>query len=132
MGYKYDLEDRLIRFVTDVKILVDNLPGDKFSSNLYSQISRSSTSSVLNYAEAQGAESYNDFIHKIRLVLKELRECQATLKIIFSLKLSDKVSLLDNLISENSELIAIFMKSIQTANRNRENHGDKKSGRNKP
>jgi four helix bundle protein len=118
MKYKFNLEDRLINFVVNIKVIIDQLPGDKFSSNLYSQISRSSTSTVLNYAEAQGAESYNDFVHKIKIVLKELRECQATLKMIDRMKLIENVSFAE-IINENTELISIFVKSVQTATRNK-------------
>lgn len=118
MKYKFDLEDRLINFVVNIKTIIDSLPGDKFSTNLYAQISRSSTSTVLNYAEAQGAESYNDFVHKIKIVLKELRECHATLRMIDRMKLIENVSLVE-IINENTELISIFVKSVQTATRNR-------------
>ena len=82
---------------------------------------RSGTSPTLNYSEAQSAESRNDFIHKMSVVLKELRETHSCLKIINRAKLYLKEE--QNLIiaiKENDELISIFVKSIETSrNRNK-------------
>jgi four helix bundle protein len=71
---KYDLEDRLIEFAVRIIDLAEALPGTVASKNLGSQIVRSGTSPALNYAEAQSAESKNDFVHKMKICLKELRE----------------------------------------------------------
>jgi four helix bundle protein len=70
----------------------------------------------LNYSEAQSAESRNDFIHKMSVVLKELRETHSNLKIIFRAKLflGQEIEI-DKAIKENDELIAIFVKSIETS-----------------
>jgi four helix bundle protein len=78
---------------------------------------RSGTSPALNYAEAQSAESKNDFVHKMKICLKELRETLVCLKIIL-LKGYFKENKLADLVKENNELISIFVKSIQTAKSN--------------
>ena len=80
------------------------------------QIVRSGTAPSLNYSEAQSAESRNDFIHKMSVVLKELRETHSNLKIIFRAKLflGQEIEI-DKAIKENDELISIFVKSIETS-----------------
>ena len=80
------------------------------------QIVRSGTAPSLNYSEAQSAESRNDFIHKMSVVLKELRETHSNLKIIFRAKLylGQEIEI-DTAIKENDELISIFVKSIETS-----------------
>ena len=114
---KYDLEERLIEFAVRIIDLAEALPRTVASKNLGSQIVRSGTSPALNYAEAQSAESKNDFVHKMKICLKELRETLVCLKIIM-LKGYFKENKLAALLQENSELISIFVKSIQTAKNN--------------
>jgi len=120
---KYDLENRLIEFsilVIDIAGQISFTQAGKILSN---QLIRSGTSVSLNYVEAQSAESRKDFIHKIKLVLKELRETKVCLEIIQrGLKIKDK-SLIHTLKSENEELIAIFVKSIQTTRMNQLKQG---------
>ena len=114
----FDLEDRLIDFSIRVSAIIDKLPQDKFVNHLSSQLLRSSTSVALNYGEAQGAESLKDFIHKMRVVLKELKESKVCLKLILKKSIYGSSSELGNTINESKELIAIFIKSISTAERN--------------
>jgi four helix bundle protein len=71
---KYDLEERLIEFAVRIIDTAEALPKTMASKNLGSQIVRSGTSPALNYAEAQSAESKADFVHKMKICLKELRE----------------------------------------------------------
>ncbi|MDX2278862.1 MAG: four helix bundle protein [Saprospiraceae bacterium] len=81
---KYDLEDRLIEFAVRILDIAEALPKTLASKNLSGQIVRSGTSPALNYAEAQSAESKADFVHKMKICLKELREtfvCQKLLSI---------------------------------------------------
>jgi len=115
---KFDLEERLVKFsvmiITLVETLPDNLPGRYISG----QITRSGMSPALNYGEAQGAESINDFIHKMKVSLKELRETFIALKIIRSKPLTKKTEILDACLIECNELISIFVKSIKTAQAN--------------
>ncbi|MFN0173100.1 MAG: four helix bundle protein [Saprospiraceae bacterium] len=114
---KYDLEDRLIEFAVRIIDTAEALPKTVASKNLSGQIVRSGTSPALNYAEAQSAESKADFVHKMKICLKELRETFVCLKII-QRKGYFKVSRLEPLLNENTELISIFVKSIQTAKNN--------------
>jgi len=74
MKRKYDLEERLIDFVLKVDEVIENLPSTKLANHLSGQMVRSGTSPALNYGEAQSAESQRDFIHKMQVILKELRE----------------------------------------------------------
>ena len=76
------LDDCLIDFSIAVNILVEKLPNTYLGRNLAIQMSRSATSPALNYGEAQAAESTKDFIHKMRIGLKELRETMVGIKII--------------------------------------------------
>lgn len=80
---------------------------------------RSGTSPALNYGEAQSAESRNDFIHKMKICLKELRETKISLKIIYKKPLIKELDIVQKLITENDELISIFMNSISTATENK-------------
>jgi four helix bundle protein len=115
---KYDLEDRLIDFTIVCSDIVEELPITKLANHIGSQLIRASSSGALNYGEAQSAESPNDFVHKLKVVLKELRESRVCLKIILRKPLlpSERVQ---PTLDECNELIAIFLKSIDTANRNK-------------
>ena len=77
---RYDLEDRLIAFAVQICVLAERFPATGIGRHVSSQIVRSGTSPFANYGEAQAAESRQDFVHKLRLCLKELRETQAWLK----------------------------------------------------
>jgi len=114
---KYDLEDRLIEFGSRVINLVESLPNTVTGKHLGGQLVRSGTSPALNYGEAQAAESRADFIHKMKVALKELRETMVNLKFILNRKYFPDGRLLP-LLKENDELIAIFIKSISTAQDN--------------
>jgi len=115
---KHDLEERLINFAVLIIEIVETMPDTKAANHLAGQLLRSGTSPALNYGEAQSGESLRDFIHKIKIVLKELRESNICLKIILRARLfktEDKISLALN---ESNELIAIFVKSVATAQKN--------------
>jgi four helix bundle protein len=110
-----ELEDRLINLSQRINQLCNHLDGSFISGHLTKQIIRSSTSSALNYGEAQGAESKGDFIHKVSIILKELRESQISLKLLsFSIK-EDAVSNMDFCQDECAQLVAIFHKTVITA-----------------
>ncbi|MEA3392220.1 MAG: four helix bundle protein [Candidatus Marinimicrobia bacterium] len=115
---RFDLEERLISFSTLIIEIVNEMPNDKVGSNLSGQLVRSGTSVSLNYGEAQSGESRRDFIHKIKIVLKELRETFICLKLIKRSYLLEDETGLDKAIDENDQLIAIFVKSVETAQRN--------------
>ena len=116
---KFDLEDRLIDFAARCIKVAESLPNVRAGQHLSDQLTRSGTSPALNYGEAQGAESRKDFVHKMKICLKELRETLVCLKIIVRAELltSEK---LQPLIDETNELISIFVTSIKTANQNME------------
>jgi four helix bundle protein len=118
MERKYDLEDRLINFAVRIVELVQELPEKKALIHLGGQLVRSGTSPALNYGEAQSGESRRDFIHKMKIVLKELRETSVCLNIIYRTGLAGNNEGLEIVLRENNELIAIFVKSIQTTERN--------------
>jgi four helix bundle protein len=117
---KYDLEDRLVKFSVLIISLVESLPNTLAGKYLGSQIIRSGLSPALNYGEAKSPESINDFIHKMKVSLKELRETFIGLKIIKERPMMQKTELLESCINECNELISIFVKSIQTAEKRRE------------
>ncbi len=112
---KFDLEERLIDFSVLIIKLTNEMPSSKAGNHLSSQLVRSGTSVSLNYGEAQSAESRKDFIHKMKIILKELRETFVCLKIIHLSKLFESENLLIDLKKETNELISIFVKSIETA-----------------
>jgi four helix bundle protein len=117
LGSRYDLEDRLIRFATDVCRFAEQLPTTVIGKHVTQQVIRSSTSPLANYGEVQGAESRRDFIHKLGICLKELRETRAWLKLTVSLGLcADPAA--DVVLHECDELLAILATSIRTARLN--------------
>ena len=114
---KFDLEDRLIDFACMCLEVCELLPHSKAGLNLEYQLSKSGTASALNYGEAQAAESRVDFLHKMKIVLKEIRDSRVNLKIIKRkpVVVHDKV---DAAFNESDELMAIFIKSIETTRAN--------------
>ncbi|MCC6413368.1 MAG: four helix bundle protein [Saprospiraceae bacterium] len=116
---KFDIEERLITFAVRIVNIAEKLPKSFAAKHLAGQIIRSGTSPALNYGEAQAAESVADFIHKMKICLKELRETIANMKIIREKKYF-KDGQLDPLIKENDELIAIFVTSVKTAQSKKE------------
>jgi four helix bundle protein len=79
---KQDLEERLISFAVLVIEIIESMTNTRAANHMGSQLLRSGTSPALNYGEARSGESRNDFIHKIKIVLKELRESHVGLRII--------------------------------------------------
>lgn len=109
------LEERLIQFSIEVILLCKQIDKSFASEHLAKQLIRSVTSSALNYGEARSGESTRDFLHKMKICLKELRESIINMKIQKGAELISNVDLLDKLIIENNELISIFVASIKTA-----------------
>ena len=112
---KYDLEERLLNYTINIIKVVEALPNTRTGNHIANQLLRSGTSPYPNHGEAQAAESNNDFIHKMRICLKELRETYRWLKVIRKLKLISYVDKANNVLSETEELIKIFVTSIKTA-----------------
>ena len=117
-----DLEERVIDFAVFV---IDNIEDVKknYAGNYYgNQLIRSSGSPALNYGEARSAESHKDFVHKMGVCLKELRESHNCLRIINRAKLfTGKQENIDKAIDENNQLISIFVASIKTSKSNNSN-----------
>ena len=111
----FDLEDRLIDFAVRIIRIAEALPKTRVGNHINGQIVRCGTSPAPNYGEAQGAESRADFIHKMKICLKELRETKVWLLMIGKANLIKPTSKLDSLIDENNQLISIFVISIKTA-----------------
>jgi four helix bundle protein len=109
------LENRLIAFSVAIISFSKHLETGPAGIYMRSQIIRSGTAPALNYAEARDAESLKDFIHKLKIALKELRETQVALKITKDARLSKSAGLLDTILKENSELVAILISSIKTS-----------------
>jgi four helix bundle protein len=116
---KFDLEDRLVKFSVMIISLAESLDDSFAGKYVAGQIIRSGISPALNYGEAKSAESPNDFIHKMKVALKELRETYISLLIIQAKPLTKKEEILLNCLKEGNELISVFVKSIQTATTNK-------------
>ena len=117
---EYDLQDRFIDYSVRIIKLSDALPETKVGKHVCSQVLRSGTSPAPNYGEAQSAESRADFIHKLKVALKELRETEIWLKVITKSELIGSSDSLKPLIAETDELISILFKSIETAKKNKD------------
>ena len=112
---KQELENRLIDFAATVIIVASKFEKNYAGNHLSGQIIRSGTSPALNYVEAQSAESKKDFIHKMGICLKELRETFVCLKIIEKANLASNLTDVVKAKHEANELISIFVSSIKTA-----------------
>lgn len=109
---KFDLEDRLVAFAGDVILFLNEGPNDKTAYNLIGQLIRSSSSSALNFGEAQGAQSSRDQIHKLGISLKELKESRVAIKIMAYIKYG-RTAKRNLLLLECEELIAIIATIIK-------------------
>jgi four helix bundle protein len=114
----YDLEDRLLEYSVRIIKVVEQLPNTRVGNHVAGQLLKSGTSPYPNHGEAQAAESQKDFVHKLRIGLKELRESQRWLKLIQRVPLIKKPELLNEILQETEELIKIFVTSIKTAKKN--------------
>jgi four helix bundle protein len=112
---RFDLKERLIDFCVRTIRVAESLPNTKTGNHFRGQLLRSGTSPAANYAEAQSAESRSDFIHKIKIVLKELRETEVWLILITLASLIKSEIRLQPLLQECDELIAIFVQSVKPA-----------------
>ncbi len=119
MERKYDIEDRCVIFGAAIVKFTDALANTKAGNHLGGQLLRSGTAPALHYGEVQGAESPQDFIHKMGIALKELRESKNNMKILSLAGLMDlSKPEQDWLLKECCELIAIFNASVKTAQKN--------------
>ncbi len=115
---KFDLEDRLLEFASAIIDLSEMLPDKRAGNHVAGQILRSGTSSYPNHGEAEAAESRDDFIHKMKVCLKELRETRRWARLIKRKAWASDDTTLLFVLGEVEELIRIFHSSIETAKRN--------------
>src|SRR5438477_7252376 len=92
-GQKYDLEERLLNFAATIVRLADSLPNTKAGNHIGGQLLRCGTSPLANHGEVEAAESRNDFLHKLRVCLKELRETNRWLRLIDRLRFAEGATL---------------------------------------
>ena len=117
-GRKFDLEERLLEFASAVINLSEKLPPSRAGNHVAGQILRSGTSPYSNHGEAESAESRDDFIHKLKVCLKELRETRRWARLIERKHWARDDTTLNFVLSESEELIRIFMSSIRKAQLN--------------
>ncbi|MBT7162398.1 MAG: four helix bundle protein [Victivallales bacterium] len=115
---RHDLEERLLQFSVRIIRLTEELPTTRAGNHIAAQLLRAGTSPYPNHGEAQAAESMKDFIHKLHVSLKELREAHRWLRLIQRLPLLEPSTRLDQLIDESDQLVRIFAASIRTARKN--------------
>ncbi len=112
---KFDLEDRLLNFSARIIRLVEKLPSTEAGHHVSKQLLRSGTSPCANHGEAEDAESLDDFVHKLKICLKEMRETWRWLRLIEKVPLLENPALLAPLLDETDQIIRIFRQSILTA-----------------
>jgi len=117
----YDLEERLLEYAAQVIRLVERVPRTQTGSHVAGQLLRSATSPLSNHGEAQAAESVEDFIHKLSIGLKELKESRRWLRLIIRVPLLKPESQVEPVLAETEELIRIFSASIRTAQKRKLN-----------
>lgn len=111
---KNQLEERLIEFSISIIHISENIKTDFASNHLYKQLIRSGTSVSLNYGEARAAESNKDFVHKMKVILKELRETYINLRLMLGAGIFESREIAIKIRNECDELIAIFVASLKT------------------
>lgn len=112
-----DLGDRLLKYGARILRVGVALPKTEEGLHVRRQMLRSGTSAGANYQEARAAESRADFLHKMQIVLKELRETDYWLRLIAAAQLMPEGKL-SRLAKESDELIAIMVSSLTTAREN--------------
>jgi len=114
----YDLEDRLLEFAANIIELTESLENTRAGNHVAGQLLRCGTSSLSNHGEVEAAESRRDFLHKLRICLKELRETKRWLRLVGRVKKLGSPANFTICINEIEQLIQIFVASIRTAERN--------------
>jgi four helix bundle protein len=114
---RFDLEDRLLEFSARIIRLVDGLPNTRAANHIAGQLLRCGTSPYGNHGEVEAAESRKDFVHKLKVCLKELKETRRWLRLIAKSSMLPETKMRP-ILTETEELIRIFFSSIRTAERN--------------
>ena len=115
---RYDLEERLLDFAVNVVELTESLPSARAGNHIAGQLLRCGTSPLSNHGEVEAAESRKDFLHKLRICLKELRETKRWLRLVSRLKKLGDPANLRACLNEVEELIRIFAASVKTTEQN--------------
>jgi four helix bundle protein len=115
----FDLEDRLLDFSARIIRLVDALPNTRAANHVAGQLLRCGTSPYGNHGEVEAAESRRDFVHKLRICLKELKESRRWLRLLQKAGLVPERKIAA-ILGETEELIKIFFASVRTAEKNAE------------
>lgn len=110
----HELQKRFITFAARIVAIAARLPRTKEGRHISAQMLRSGTATAANYGEARGAESRSDFIHKLRIVLKELNETAVWLELIIECSLVSEENVV-GIVAENQELCRIIAASVRTA-----------------
>jgi four helix bundle protein len=113
-----ELEERLIKFAIDCIKLTSMAKKSYASDHMNGQLIRSATSPPLNYSEARAGESHRDYIHKMQICLKELRESRTNLRIQIGTNFYEAKEFINELLIEANELVLIFSKSVSTSKKN--------------
>jgi four helix bundle protein len=113
----FDLEDRLLGFSARIIRLVDSLPNTRAANHIAGQLLRCGTSPYGNHGEVEAAESRKDFIHKLKVCLKELKETRRWLRLIAKSSMVPAPQMAA-ILHETEELIKIFFSSVRTAEKN--------------
>jgi len=114
---RFDLEDRLLEFSARIVRLVDALPNTRAANHLAGQLLRCGTSPYGNHGEVEAAESRKDFVHKLKICLKELKETRRWLRLACRSSIVSAPKTVA-ILNETEELIKIFFSSIRTAEKN--------------
>jgi four helix bundle protein len=114
VGQAYDLEERLLNYAAAIIKFTEKLPSSRAGNHVAGQLLRSGTSPLSNHGEAEAAESHEDFVHKLKVCLKELRESLRWIRLVRKSQLLPEPQILP-LEKESDELIRIFVASIRTS-----------------
>ena len=113
----YDLENRLLDAAKIVE-LTESLPNTRAGNHIAGQLLGCGTSSLFNHGEVEAAESRRDFLHKLRICLKELRETKRWLRLLGRVNKAETPANFNCRLNEVEELIRIFVASVRTAEKN--------------
>jgi len=111
--YRKELGERLLDFAVSIVALAPRLQRSATGRFMVGQLVRSASSAGANFQEARGAESRADFVHKLQVVLKELREAEYWMKLVVRARLVP-ADLLSKPLAEVDELVRIVVKSVVT------------------
>jgi four helix bundle protein len=127
---KYDLENRLLNYAVMILKVVEQLPNTRTGNHIAGQLVRCGTSPLPNHGEAEAAESAADFAHKLKICLKEFRESKRWLLLIQRARLLTDAAQLCATLQETEELIRIFVASLRTVERQKQERIGRKNGLN--